>query len=228
MALFLSQNDVYRMLQRELPEDVYPDGAASAFYSTSDMGAVAGVVADAYANAQTIHSNYWPQSAVDRLADWEITAFGYNLDASLSVAQRQSQVTEQIRTRKGIRKSDMLGIVLGILGSGVEVEIIGWGDKTGAWVLGESELGSSTFLGGSIPRNSVYGANVWQLGWAHFGITEAQWRQLQADAYTYEVRIYGYTLTAKQRKQIDQALSIFEAARDQHIITDGLDPTLSK
>jgi hypothetical protein len=228
VTLFLSQNDVYRLLQREQPEDVYADGPPSAFYSTADNGAVAGVIADAYGNAQSIAGNYFPQTADDRLADWEITAFGYNLDASLSTAQRQSQVTEQIRTRKGIRKSDMLGIVLGILGSSVQVKIVGWGDKSGAWVLGESPLGISTFLGGSIPRNSVYGANVWQLGWAHFGITQDQWSQLQADAYTYEVRIYGYTLTTKQRQQIDQALSLFEAARDRHIITDGLDPNIEQ
>ena len=85
MAKFLSRDEVYRLLQRELPEGVYPDGAPSSYYSTADIDSVASVASTGYANLQRIYDNYWPQSADEFLSTWEITVFAKNLSASLTL-----------------------------------------------------------------------------------------------------------------------------------------------
>lgn len=223
MPKFLTRQEVYRLLQRELPPNAYPDGAEDAFYSTADMAAIADSAATAYANLERIYDNYWPQTAVERIADWEITAFGKLQDASLTISERQDRVTQKIRTRKGLTIGDMIGTVKSIIGTDKNVQIAEWGCGTGGWLLDVSLLGISTILGGLSPLLAT-GVDLCSKSPSDFGLTPAQWAELQQDAYTYEVLIYGYTLTAAERAEIDVQLSIAEPARSTHVITDGLDP----
>lgn len=223
MPKFLTRSEVYRLLQRELPANAYPDGAEGAFYSTADMASIAECAASGYANLERIYDNYWPQTADERIADWEITAFGAAQDASQTLAQRQDRVTAKIRSRKGLTIQDMIDTVQSIIGTDKNVQIAEWGCGTGGWILDVSLLGISTILNGINPLLAT-GSDLCSKTPADFGLTDEQWAELQTEAYTYEVLIYDYTLTAEERAEIDAELSIAEPARSTHVITDGLDP----
>lgn len=223
MPKFLSREEVYRLLQRELPPNVYPDGPASGFYSTADMDSVADVAATGYANMERIYENYWPQTADERITDWEITAFGNPLEAYLTLAQRRDRVVQKIRARKGLTKKDMKDTVLSIIGTTRLVDISEWGCSTGGWQIGVSQLGIETYLNAyrmlDVTGPGICGANP-----ADYGYTEEDWLGMREQAYTYQVNVYGYTLSAAERAAISAALYEAEPARSQHVIVDGLNP----
>jgi hypothetical protein len=223
MPKFLSREEIYRILQRELPEKVYPDGPPAAFYSTADMDAVADVVATGYANLERQYENNWPQTADERIQDWEIKVFGAPLSAALSLSERRDRVVTQLRSRKGIRNSDMKDAVQGIIGSDKLVDISEWGCSTGGWILNVSELSISTILNGQnlvdIPAGVGPCGNP-----ADYGKTPEEWAEMQEEAYTFQVNIYGYTLTDLERETITQALIRAAPARSNFVIVDGQNP----
>lgn len=223
MPLFLTRDIVYRMLQRELPDNVYPDGAPSAFFSTAENDAVASVAATGYANLERIYANYWPQSADERIADWEIKVFGYQLPGTLALADRRTRVIARLRQRLGFRKSDIKAIVLSTIGTDKIVEIINWGCDEGTWILDDNQLGITTILGIG-PRLRAVNPLACEMSAADFGLTDQDIQDIRDGAYTYGVMIYGYTLTAAEFRQVDADLSVYEPARSRHIIRDGLDP----
>jgi hypothetical protein len=223
MPIFLQESDIYRIIQRELPpDDVYPDGPATAFYSTADSFATAQVIRDAYESQQNIYENYFPNIAEDRLADFEFTYFGYFLDSALSVAERRARLLTQIRTLRRTTPQDMKDVVHTIISDSVVVEIIEWGNFSGGWFLDESQLDIETFLNGYSLLNAT-GEEAGCSDGSDYGIDAETWLLMREDAYTYEVRIYDYTLSSTERSQIDAALKKAEPARSRHIITDGLD-----
>jgi hypothetical protein len=224
MPTFLNRAQCYRLLQRELPEGVYPDGAASAYFSTADMDAVAAVAATGYANMQEIYENQWPQTAETRLPDWEFMVFGFNLPAALSLQERRDRVLQKIRSRKGISLPDMIAYVKQVIGSDRLVDISEWGCSSGGWMIGVSQLGIETYLNGWPSRLIATGSDICEKTAADYGVTEEQWLQMKEEAYTYQVNIYGYTLTDAERASIDQVLTTGEPARSGHVIVDGLNP----
>ncbi len=224
MPTFVTREQVYRLLQRELPEGVYPDGAPSAYYSTADMDSVAAVAATGYANLERIYDNNWPMTADERIAAWEIMAFGYNLPASLTLEERQDRVAEKIRSRKGLTIGDMIAVVKSVIGTDKLVDAIEWGCSSGGWMIGVSQLGIETYLNGYPSRLTVTGPFICEADPATYGYTEEQWQQMRTEAYTYQINVYGYTLTQAEYDTIDQSLSIAEPARSGHVIVSGLDP----
>lgn len=222
MPKFLTRTEIFRLLQRELPPGVYPDGDEDSSYSTADMASVAAVAASAYANLERIYENYWPQTAVENIADWEFAAFGSVKNAGLTIEERQDRVTQQIRTRKGLTPKDMKDTVLSVIGTDKDVEIAEHGQSTGGWMLGESQLGISTILNLTDLLRAT-GENIDSMDPSDFGLTEEEWLEMRKDAYTYEVLIYDYTLTEEERAEIEAKLDIAEPGRSNRIITDGLD-----
>lgn len=222
MAKFLTRYECYRMLQRELPEGVYPDGNPEKYYSTADQDSVADVMATGYANLERIYLNYWPQTAEEKLTDWEITAFGQPLDANLSLADRRNRVVAKLRARKGITKKDMKDAVQSIIGSDKDVVIVEWGcpgGEFGTWQIGVSLLGYNTYLGGYnmlLITGKDACANP-----LPYGVSKEEWDGMKRQAYTYEVKIFGYTLSTAERLAIDSALSAAEPARSSHVISDN-------
>jgi len=220
MPKFLTTEEVYRLLQRELPEGVYPDGAPSAFFSTADMASVSDAVSGSYANLEIIYDNQFPNNADGRITDWEITAFGYPLPASLTLAERRDRVVTKLRSKKGITRNDMKEAVQSIIGSDKEVVIFPWNSPDpvyGAWRIGESELGNTTFLGAGNAMIHV-GDECCSQSAADLGLTEQQLLNAREQAYTYEVKIIGYQPTADELVSIDQILTSAEAARDRHFV----------
>lgn len=223
MPKFLTADEVYRILQREAPDDIYPDGAPSAYFSTAENYAVASGIGDAYANLARIYANFWPLSADERINDWAITAFGYELDSALSLDAQRQLINARMIAKKGTRNSDLVEVVKSIIGEDKIVEIAAWGSADGGWILDDNQLGITTIFNNG-PRLRAVGPDICEKTAAQLGLTDQQLFDIRQEAYTYSVLIYGYTLSAAERAKIDSDLTIYELARDEHFIFDGLDP----
>lgn len=223
MPIFLQAADIYRIIQRELPpEEVYPDGPATAYYSTADSYATAQVIQDAYTTQQSIYNNFFPTTADERIGDFETLYFGATKSNGLSIASRQQRLLDKIRTLRRTTPQDVLATVYTIIDPVIKAEIVEYGTGDGGWVLDLSQLEVSTILN-EFNLLEVVGPDGCNIGDpTRYGLTASQWARLQAQAYSYEVRIYGYTLTTDERTALDAALNSAEPCRSQHIIIDGL------
>ncbi len=220
MPKFLTQNELYRLLQRELPEGVYPDGQPSAFYSTAENDSVASVAATGYANLESIYNNYWPQTADEKITDWEITAFGKPLEASFTLEERRDRVVAKLRSKKGITRRDMIEAVQSIIGTDKNISIRTWSGcgAFSGWRIGVSLLGYDTYLG-SINLLRATGPNLCSSNPSDFGLTIDEWKLMREAAYTYEVVIDGYIPSQRELAAINAALDAAEPARSKHVIT---------
>lgn len=232
MAIFLSAQQAYRLMQRELPEGAYADGSPSGFFTTASIYAKAAVLETAYNNLNRIYQNMFPQTTDEQVHDWELKAFGYYLPDSYTLSQRQDALVQKLRQRPGINRAAIEDIVRTSIGSDKTFRVIDWnceGDSesgTGIWELDLSQLSIDTFLGGARTAAItpfLFPTADFCINDPQFNLTDDEWAALQEQAYTYEIRIYGYTLTADQRTQLDAGLTRGEPARSQHVITDGLD-----
>ncbi len=228
MAIFLDSTQLYRMLQRELPEGVYPDGAATGSYSAASIYSKASVMKEAYDNMELIYNNFFPLTAEEKQVDWEIKVFGTSLDGSLSLEDRRTKVATKLKNKPGITIQDIKDIVLFVIGSDKLVEIAEWGCDSGSWEIGVSELGVTTILSGSrtleVTAFTFPGEDLCDLTAADVGLTEDQWTAIKTAAYTYSVLIYGYEITDEEAAELEELLTINEPARCAHVITDGLNP----
>lgn len=219
MPLFLSRAQLYRLLKREEPEDVYADGAPSAFFTTAEQDSVAQVLATAQSNLERIYANFFPQSADEKLADWEMTAFARLAPSTLTTQQRRDSLVAKLRERPSISLWTVLTAVLEMLPAGTPVRIVPWAKSKAGWQLGVSELGIDTVLGPGpqpiLPAPEDYCSNsADQDGQA--------WADWQNVAYGFDVRIYGYTLSAQQSILLDLLLRAKEPARSKHYVYDNL------
>lgn len=221
MPKFLNREEIYRILQRELPEDLYPDGPASAFFSTADMDATAQTLETNYNQQQIIYANTFPQTTDERIAAWEIKVFGKNSDVSLTLQEKIDRILARLRSERGINVQAIKDAINETV-SGLDFEIVE-SCSGGCWLLDESELDISTVLCGSsqvdTTGNGLCGGDP-----ADFGKTDEEWAIAQEEAYTYEVRIYTTVLTTEERNVLDEVLNETEPARSTHLIFDGLDP----
>ena len=224
MAFFLTGQQLFRMLQRELPEGVYPDGDPADYYSTAEQDSVADVLATAYSNLERIYANYFPQTADENILDWEVTVFGQTLDSAFSLIQRRAKILAQIQARPRLTVQSMIDVVKAVIGTDKLVDISEWGCETGGWTLDESQLEIETILN-SQRMTDVTGSAICGADPASFGKTQDEWNQMLEQAYTYQVNIYTYVMTAAERITVDLQLLKFEPARSQHLIYDGLNPS---
>lgn len=222
MPKFLTKNELYRLIQRELPEDVYPDGDEDAYYSTADNASIADGIAKAYANLERIYDNYFPLSAVERISDWEIAVFGVPQDASQTLQQRRNNVVAQLRKRRSISLWDILTAVVLYVPEGTYVQIVEWGCSEGGWVLDVSELDYSTILNGGLVQK-ITSADACEINPADFGVSPEEWALIQNDAYSYDVRIFGITLSDEATTMLEMLLNRIEPARSKHFIYQNQD-----
>lgn len=222
MPIFLTREQVYRTIQRELP-DGFPDGPASAFYLTADADATAKVFADAYASQKNIYDNYFPNYATDRQGDFERLYLTQQLDASIQLQARRDRVIAKIRSQRRTTPQDIIQTVYTVIDSSHTVQIAEWGCGCAGWVLDVSELDVSTILN-EFNNLILVGPDLCTKDAADYGLTPEQYAAYQKEAYFYEVRIFGYTLTDQERIDLEQALLAAEPARSAHQVLDGLDP----
>lgn len=245
---FPTDQDLFRVLQRELPEGVYPDGPPSAFFSTADNFATATVLANLYQDAELVYLNEFPQTTDVRINDWEIKVFGVPGDPTLSLDQRRQRVIQKIRAQPTLILWQILTAVVGFLPPGVYAQVVelgccGFGQCSGpSWKLGHSRLSSETALGWADfdelnnPFNFTDLCDVieksrgWRLGGSQLGVTtqlsgDNSWQtisKLQAKAYTYEVRIFNFVLTGAPFQAMLNTITALELARSTHLVRQGL------
>jgi hypothetical protein len=232
MARFLTQPELYLLLARELPDDVYPFSANPAdYWHTADLAAHAEAIKNAYDAMEVAYNNYWPQTADEEgIAHHEIARFG-DLSIGLTLQARRDRVLAKMRSMPSLSKPDLKALVEAELPTGTLVQLVGWnqylagGGVGGTWYLGVSQLGVDTYLGAYGSHAYPPGADLCEEDGSELGMTAQEWADYQAQAYTFEVRIYAYTATADELAAIDRVLLEAEAARSQHVIRNnvGLD-----
>jgi len=262
MPIFPPQDDLYRLFQRESPENAYADGVPGAFFSTADNYANAKILATAYLNLQVVYNNFFPAYADEKIADWEIAYFGMVADDStLTLLQRQQRVIAKIRERKDLSLWTILTAILTGTGTAVDTGVIDpWVGHE--WLLDVSQLDTETFLGGItnfvtivtvgfVPAGTpvqieLMADDGWTLDVSKLSLdtylgarrslpielgagfdfcnlpNNSLWNDQKTQAYTYVVRIFGYTLTTDQRTALDAFLTQNEPARSTHLIVDNL------
>lgn len=242
MPKFLDQNEVYRILQRELPEDVYADGPPSAFFTTADMYATASGIASLYTRMGRVYENFWPSTADELIDQWEVFVFG-SVQSGLSLAERRNRVINQLKSQPTLALWEMLTAVANFVPPGTFVQVVEFNCKDSAygWKLGVSRLGSETALGWGYTKIGPDGADLcafvigdgWRLGNSQLGsgtrlggsISYKDLSEAQLRAYGYEVRIFGYTLSASERVNLSLLMKRKEPARSAGLIRDGLSLT---
>lgn len=240
MAKFLTREQAYRILQRELPEGVYPDGAPSGYYSTADMDSVADVVATGYANLERIYANYFPQTSDEYIGKWVEKMFiGVSFDSSVSLQELRDRVIAKIRKRPTIAMWEVAKLVAGYVPEGTYIQIFEYGCHDGFWKLGVSKLGKTTVFGFDNEFQDL-GVDAsdwcafvkdrqWKLGVSKLGIdtilneySYAQIIEPQMRAFGYEVRIFGYEITGTSLDQLVKQIRATEPARSVHYLRQNL------
>lgn len=247
MPTFLTREQLYRLIQRELPPGgAYPDGPATAFFSTAESDAAASGAASGYSSLERIYDNYFPQTALEKLDDWEIFTFGEVASAasgSLTTDERRNRIIAKIRERKDLSLFTMLTTILDVLPDGTFVQIFENCEIGSGWLLGESELGIDTYLGTfekllfsdeSQYCNPTF--TCWALGANELGITTKLCDSVLTDeddlnafrfsiaqfmAYSFEVRVFK-ALTSTERAEILDIIDRRRPARSVGLLWDDL------
>lgn len=227
MPKFLVRDEIYDIFHRELPEGVYAEGSPSGAFSSASLYAKSILLEEAYTNLDRIYVNMFPTEMDELATAVEYLYFGDNLPATGSLQSRRDRVLGKIRAVGGLSKSKMIAWVQSVIGFDKIVEIANWNGSEGSWILDESELDISTYLGSNDgnPVGPIVDINcAYPSGTPPPGYTSEQWDEAREQAYTYSVLIYSYTMTSDERTRVDAVLSQFEPSRSQHFIFDGLDP----
>lgn len=247
MAIFLTREQIYRSLQRELPEDIYPDGPPSAFFSTADNDAVADCAATGYYTLSRIYENNYPQSATERIEDWVVKVFPFKFDSTVTLQEKRERILAKLRKQPTITMWEILTLVASYVPEGTYVQVVEWGCECspggGEWVLDSSELNIDTSLGFPVHSTDLVGD---MSTWCEF-LSGLHWRldadQLDVDtvlagdpsvptwqavssaqmaAFMYEIRIFGYVLTGDSLAKMEQEVRGAEPARSGHITRQNL------
>jgi hypothetical protein len=240
MPKFLDSDEIYRIIQRELPENVYPDGLPSSRVMLSDNYAASKALSGSYARLEVAYNNMFPQLATEQLADFETKYFAFSSVGILTEEERRERILGKIRARPSISVWDILTVVNSFVPQGVFTQIVEWGNYENGetWILDVSLLDRSTYLGPAFGNRlgltgegacAVWGPD-WQQGDtppSNTFLTPAMDNQaavlsVRELVYTYEVRLFGLSLSPEQLSQLDLQLSQIEPARSRHIIRQGL------
>lgn len=241
MAKFLTRDKIYRIIQRELPEDAYPDGAPSGTFSTADSDSTADVVATGYANLERIYANYFPQTADEYIDKWIKKMFiGVSFDTSVSLQDKRDRVIAKIRKQPTITLWEVLKIVAGYVPPGTFVQIAERNCGTdGFWQLGVSKLGRNTTLGydqtfsdlgiASDQWCSAVADRGWRLGKSKLGVDTTLNKYSYMDimgpqmrAFSYEIRVFGYEITGTSLQQMLREVGDTEPARSVYVLRQNL------
>lgn len=240
MPKFLNVDELYRVLQRELPEGVYPDGAPDRFYSTASIYSKAQMLANGYANMERIYANYFPETADEKIDDWVVKAFGAKFNDSVTLLEKQSRVIEKIRKQPRISLWEILTLVSGYIPEGKYVQIFQYCElDRQPWQLGVSLLGQNTYLyfvsafdqvGVPALEFCEYVSNLhWRLGGDRLGVDTTLFggdqqliTQAQIDAYAYEIRIFDYEVTGLDLQNMEKEIQAAQPARSAYILRQNL------
>jgi hypothetical protein len=254
--LFLDAPTLYRVIQRELPTGdpagrAYPDGSASAYFSTADSYATAQSLEDVYDSASGTYNQMFPASATYRIDDWVQAVFGLMFDSTVSLDTKRGRVLSKLQKIGSLSNWALLTLALTYVPVGTPVRIYHRCPSPGGdygWQLGISLLGSNTYLGAKTPAQIGIPANVinnlatqwcpfisnlhWRLGADELGvetflssIAYLDLAAFQAQAFQYQIQIFNQgqpQLSSETIQALDMDLLANEPARSGHIIVQNL------
>lgn len=191
-------------------------------FSSSDLRSQATVLAAAYSNLNDIFNAKWITYANEMgITRWEKDLFAEAVDRSLPIATRRANALAKFNANGGISYLAIKAILDPLFAEiGLDYDLVDWnGLFGGAWILEESQLDVDTYLSLMDP---LLGASPpspldCDLDYAAAGITVQQLADIQATAYTYEVRIHG-NASADFLLKLDTILTQREPARSTHYI----------
>jgi hypothetical protein len=221
MAKFLTRQQLYRLLQRELPEDLYADGAPSQYVSTAEMDSVAGVLASAYQTMERVYQNVFVISADEKLNEFENAYFAEST-SGLKREERIARILAKIRSTDDISHWQLLTTV-GTLLAGTWVEVLQRhvrNDETTAMLRGErldEVWGPGWSSGDPFPGGVT--------GFEELRSSQPTLLALRDKAFTYDVLIYSRSINSEVLSLLEKTLREQEPARAAHTVT-LLDPAL--
>lgn len=214
MPTYLTQEQIYRLIQREMPEDLYADGAESDYVTTADLSSVAKCLASTYTTMQTISLNHFPQTADEKIADWEVTCFEKIHTGAITLAERQAKILSFLRAENNVSYWTILTSIIALVPAGIVVEVR-----------------PRTYVGDPVTAD-LKGVNsdlVWAPGWvsgdpAPAGVTVtddirnnySDLLAVRTQAYRYNVIVWGGSISTELQTIIDDTLTQIEPARCAH------------
>jgi hypothetical protein len=247
MPTFLTTNDVYNVINRELPEGLFAySPSPNKFYITSELYSYASNIAVTYGTMQTIYNNMFVTTMAENVADYEVMYFGSKSTANLTLEERRGRILAKIRSQLSVSLWDILTFIVSYLPVGTYAQIVEYGNYNSwdVWQVGvdfgvrnavdSCELGTMTYLANECPQE-IHGAlsdTVWGPGWnyldplpAHVSgdtqITQAKMLAMRITAYTYEIRIFGYAFTTEAQAQFEQDLIQIHPIRSQYYLVQN-------
>lgn len=231
--IFLTTDEFMLILLSELPDGVYANDYANdpdvtrRSVSSSEFRALATLLDNLSQNLQLIYSDKFLSTVTAAgLSEWENDFFTTAQDATLSVDTRRQNLISKLRATGGISLPAIQSIVAGILGD-IPFDLLPYSGQAsiGAWILGQSLLGASTWLSALDPvvgaRNDHgYVPLDCSLNYAADGLTADQLASIQTTAYTFEIRIYG-NASAQTLALLDSRLTQLEPAFSTHVIRNN-------
>lgn len=219
MSKFLTQEEVYRILQRELPEGIYPDGAPSQYLSTSENDSVAKCIGSVYTTMSSIADNLNLLTATEeRMGAWETTVFGETLTTGLSLEDRRRLVIAKLRSSDDISVWQLTQTIAGVVKGDAYFEVRQrntQNDTYGAQIKGANadEVWGPTWTSGDPAPSGVTVTD-------DVRNTEATLLTIRTHVYTYDVVIWNYWLDISLlTAQLDGLLTRLEPARSAHTFT---------
>jgi hypothetical protein len=231
--IFLNSLEFLDILIAELPDGVYPTDYADSedvskrSISSSELRAIALQLGTASDNLAAIYSDkFLSLAGGDGLTAYERDYFATTQDGSLSLDDRRANLISKLRATGGISLPAVKSVVESILGD-IPFDLLPYSGQGGggAWILGTSALGVSSWLGALDPLIGARSDNGLtpldcNLAYAADGLSLDQLASIQRTAFTYEVRIYG-AASDQTLMLLDQRLSQLEPARSTHIIRNN-------
>jgi uncharacterized protein YmfQ (DUF2313 family) len=215
MAKFLTQAEIYALLNRELPENVYYEGPPASSYAGAETHSSAKVLGELYATAGTIYNNMFPTTVAEQLNEWEVKCFGTTDASGKSTAERVGAILALLRSDVNLSTWDLL-VGIASIAVGVYVEIIQNNelyDRGSYDCRGENAdaiWGPGWTLGDPLPENAF--AEDYILN------SQAQLLALRERAFGYIVKIYSTALTDRQKSDIEIFITKSEASRSDHVV----------
>jgi hypothetical protein len=215
MTKFLSQAEIYNLLHREAPENVYPEGPRTVGYSNAEWDSTACVLAKLYDAASGIYKNFFPQGVLEQLTEWEIKCFGSVNSTGASLENRIGALLSHLRAQANMSKWDLItslcsmitGVFFEIVES-YELQYLATIDCRGS----NADLiwGRDWTLGDPLPIDA-YAA-------AYILASQEELMLLRQRGFSYAVYVYSETLTDIQKLSIETFLTKNEPARSTHAI----------
>lgn len=223
MSKFLSRAEVYRILQRELPEGVYPDGAPEQYVSTADNDSVAQVVASSYSTMESVADNLLLISAdAEKMGAWETTVLGESATEALDLEERRRLVIAKLRSSDDISLWQIVNTVASSLADTDYFEIRqrnvedDWFGRDIKGALADEVWGSTWIADDPAPS----GVTVTDL----LRQDQSALYAVRTHVYTYDVVIFSTADYTNLVTSLDRLLTDIEPARSAHTV--NLIPTV--